>query len=158
MSKEYKKIDDAVLEKVDGGGLGDTLGSVRQDIRGMIPADVQEKIRGLKDKEEVSRILAENGIDVKKIEKKFTSGLDQFKTSIHQLSDDALNKVSGGVITRDQIKCLCGAGYDDLSLKIFHSFLGAISYDPCTVYKCDKCGIILEVYDDGIEYYREVED
>ena len=62
----------------------------------MIPLEVQEKLKKAASKAEACRVLAENGIDVEKIEKKIASGLSQLKFGVHQLSDDVLDKIAGG--------------------------------------------------------------
>jgi hypothetical protein len=70
-----KKIDNEELKKVDGGAFGASYQALRQELNEMIPAEVREKLRASRGSNvETCRILAQNGIDVEKIEKKIKCG------------------------------------------------------------------------------------
>ena len=87
---EMKKIDNETLEKVDGG-TASAFAELREEFKKMIPAEVQEKASVAVGDEAVRKILAENGIDVEKIDKKIArAGFGQAKIGLQELPDEAL--------------------------------------------------------------------
>ena len=90
---EMKKIDNETLEKVDGG-TASAFAELREEFKKMIPAEVQEKASVAVGDEAVRKILAENGIDVEKIDKKIArAGFGQAKIGLQELPDEALDKI-----------------------------------------------------------------
>ena len=131
--EEMKKIDNEALEKVDGGAAG--LEVARKEVMVGIPVEVQGKIRAARSDAEARRILAENGIDAEKLEKKIAAaGVNPITLS--KLPDEALDKVAGGFEVRGaEIRCECGNdNREDFSYQFWAS-----SFSAGEKYRCKKC-------------------
>ena len=152
MAEEMKKIDNEELEKV-GGGMSASFQAMQHDLDEMIPAEVREKLKNAKGDVGVSKMLAENGIDVEKIEKRIEgAGLHVKKIGFQKVADEALANIAGGSARGVAIKCKCGnCDTEKMSFQIFES---AISYTHCGcyTYRCEICGTYLDVFDSWIQY------
>lgn len=151
------KIDNEALEKV-GGGMAAAFGALREDLRTMIPAEVQAKLSVAKSDEDTRRILAENGIDVEAIERKIrTAGIDQAKLSQQELSDDALANIAGGSAEEEApFVCRCGnSNRSKMTWQYWNYVFASLSSDADYeyVYQCDVCHTyICRRKDGGIDY------
>ena len=148
---EMKKIDNEALDKV-GGGTDAAYAALHEDVMGMIPAEVHEKLRGAKGDVEVCRILAENGVDVEKVEQKIKElGFNLNKICLQEVPDDALANVGGGFeYNQSFVTCPCGNGdRDQFSLQWFASNL-SINYRPRKIFRCKICNKYIYVYSDII--------
>ena len=152
MAEEMKKIDSEELKKV-GGGMSASFQALQHDLDEMIPAEVREKLKNAKGDVGVSKMLAENGIDVEKIEKRIEdAGLPVKKIGFQEVADEALANIAGGSARGVAIKCKCGnCDTEKMSFQIFES---AISYTHCGcyTYRCEICGTYLDVFDSWIQY------
>ena len=156
MAEEMKKIDNDELEKVDGGMA--SFQALKQDLNEMIPAEVREKLKKPRGDVGVSKILAENGIDVEKIEKRIEdAGFELKKTGFQGVADELLDKVSGGSAQAGvQIKCKCGnCDRNKMSFQFLASLAGSLDayYGGAnSVYRCELCDTYIYVYDNRVEY------
>ena len=109
MAEEMKKIDSEELKKV-GGGMSASFQALQHDLDEMIPAEVREKLKNAKGDVGVCKMLAENGIDVEKIEKRIEgAGLPVKKIGFQKVADEALANIAGGSAQAGvKIKCKCG--------------------------------------------------
>ena len=152
MAEEMKKIDSEELKKV-GGGMSASFQAMQHDLDEMIPAEVREKLKNAKGDVGVSKMLAENGIDVEKIEKRIEgAGLPVKKIGFQEVADEALANIAGGSARGIAIKCKCGnCDTEKMSFQIFES---AISYTHCGcyTYRCEICDTYLDVFDSWIQY------
>ena len=157
MAEEMKKIDNDELEKVDGG-MAASFQALKQDLNEMIPAEVREKLKKPRGDVGVSRILAENGIDVEKIEKRIEdAGFELKKIGFQEVADEALANVAGGSAQAGvKIKCKCGnCDRHKMSFQILASIaegLDRYNGGANSVYRCELCNTYIFVYDDGVEY------
>jgi len=156
MAEEMKKIDNEELEKVDGG-TASALAELREEFKKMIPAEVQEKANAVVGDEAVRKVLAENGIDVEKIEKKIArTGFGQANISLQALPDEALDKIAGGFETDGvEIKCPCGVhDRSCFSYQVIDTLMSTDIVD--SVYRCKNCGMYITKLKDGrVQYYQE---
>ncbi len=153
-----KKIYNEELEKVDGG-MTAAYGALKEEIRGMIPPEVQEKINAAAGDVAVCKILAENGIDVEKVEKKLKdAGFNLNKICLQEVPDDALANVSGGFKDNQSfVSCKCGNDdRDEFSWQWFASNL-SVNIRPRRIYRCKKCNTYVYVYSDSICYRDELD-
>ncbi len=158
MAKEMKKIDNEELKKVDGG-MSASYQALKHDLNEMIPAEVREKLRASRGSNvETCRILAQNGIDVEKIEKKIKdAGINLNKIYTKELSDEALLNVSGGSAKADApFVCRCGnADISKMSYQLIDYLLSRLDY-ACNydyAYRCEECNTyILRLNNGGIAY------
>ena len=152
MAEEMKKIDSEELKKV-GGGISASFQALQHDLDEMIPAEVREKLKNAKGDVGVSKMLAENGIDVEKIEKRIEgAGLPVKKIGFQKVADEALANIAGGSARGVAITCKCGnCDTEKMSFQIFES---AISYTHCGcyTYRCEICDTYLDVFDSWIQY------
>ncbi len=156
MAAEQKKIENEALEKVDGGAAA-AYAALEEDVKEMIPAEVQEKLNAVKNRAEACRILAENGIEVDRIEKKIAAaGIARARTGLQELTDQALDKIAGGFETDGvEIRCECGT-YDRscFSYQVIDTFMSTDKVDA--VYRCKNCGMYITKLKDGrVQYYRD---
>lgn len=155
MYDRMKKIGDEALEKVDGGAAA--FAELREEFKKMIPAEVQEKASVAVGDEAVRKILAENGIDVEKIEKKIArTGFGQAKISLQELPDEALDKIAGGFETDGvEIKCPCGVhDRSCFSYQVIDTLMSTDIVD--SVYRCKNCGMYITKLKDGrVQYYKD---
>ena len=157
MAEEMKKIDNDELEKVDGG-MAASFQALKQDLNEMIPAEVREKLKKPRGDVEVSRILAENGIDVEMIEKRIEdAGLPVKKIGFQKVADEALANIAGGSAQAGvKIKCKCGnCDRNKMSFQIFASIAEGLDryYGGAnSVYRCELCDTYIYVYDNHVEY------
>ena len=161
MAEEMKKIDSEELKKV-GGGMSASFQALQHDLDEMIPAELREKLRNAKGDVGVSKMLAENGIDVEKIEKKISAaGFDQIKIGLQELSTDELDMVTGGYYGDrvNEFVCRCGnRNKDEMSWQFWSSMIQELvgSYYRRT-WRCKKCGTYITATEDG-RYHRWNED
>ena len=154
--EETKIINNEELEKV-GGGMASAYGALKKKIRGMIPPEVQEKINAAAGDVAVCKILAENGIDVEKVEKKIKdAGFNLNKIGLQELPDDALDKIAGGFET-DGTEIRCSCGVSDRSCFSYQIIDTLMSTDKIeAVYRCKNCGMYITKLKDGrVQYYQE---
>lgn len=155
MYDRMKKIGDEALEKVDGGAAA--FAELREEFKKMIPAEVQEKVNAAVGDEAVRKVLAENGIDVEKIEKKIArTGFGQAKISLQELPDEALDKIAGGFETDGvEIKCPCGVhDRSCFSYQVIDTLMSTDIVD--SVYRCKNCGMYITKLKDGrVQYYKD---
>ena len=146
--EEMKKIDNEALEKVDGGAAG--LEVARKEVMVGIPVEVQGKISAARSDAEARRILAENGIDAEKLEKKIAAaGVNPITLS--KLPDEALDKVAGGWERYGaEIRCACGNDdYEEFSYQFWAS---SFCFGPSWKYRCKKCNRYMKI---TVEYENE---
>ena len=154
MAVKMKKIDNKELEKVDGG-MATAYAALKEDLKEMIPAEVREKLRASRGSNvKTCKILAENGIDVEKIENKMKdSGLIKLNKIGLELPDEALDKIAGGSAgARERIVCRCGnADLNKMSFQIFDSFLANLDYecDYDMSYRCELCDTYILILKNG---------
>ena len=156
MYDRMKKIGNEALEKVDGGAAT-AFAELREEFKKMIPADVQEKANAAVGDEAVRRVLAENGIDVEKIEKKIArTGFNPARINLQELPDEALDKIAGGFETGGvEIKCPCGVhDRSCFSYQVIDTLMSTDIVD--SVYRCNNCGMYITVLKDGrVQYYKD---
>ena len=156
MAEEMKKIDNDELEKVDGG-TASAFAELREEVKKMIPAEVQEKASVAVGDEAVRKILAENGIDVERIEKKIArAGFGQAKIGLQELPDEALDKIAGGFeVAGAEVKCPCGTvDRSCFSYQVIDTLMSTDIVD--SVYRCNNCGMYITVLKDGrVQYYKD---
>ena len=149
-----KKMDNEALEKVGGGTA---LTALREEVNGMIPAEVQEKLNAANGKAEAYRILTENGIDVERIKKKMAdAGLDEVKIGLQELPDEALDKIAGGFESDGvEIRCPCGTYNSScFSYQIIDTWMSTDIV--AAVYRCKNCGMyITKLVDGRVQYYKD---
>jgi len=153
-----KKIDNEELEKVDGG-MTAAYGALKEEIRGMIPPEVQEKINAAAGDVAVCKILAENGIDVEKVEKKIKdAGFNLNKICLQEVRDEELEKIAGGFEHNQAlVSCTCGNdNRDDFSWQFFASRFSTYPR-PRDIFRCKKCNTYVYVYSDIICYHDELD-
>ena len=151
---EMKKINNEALDKVSGGDAA-AFAALQNDVGEMIPPEVREKLRASRGSNvKTCKILAENGIDVEKIENKMKdSGLIKLNKIGLELPDEALDKIAGGSAgARERIVCRCGnADLNKMSFQIFYSFLANLDYD-CDYdmsYRCELCDTYILILKNG---------
>ena len=141
MSKELKKIEDEKLEKVDGGS-GTSLRGQKQDLRGMIPDAVQEKLKTAKNEKDANRILAENGINIEELKNKIAVKKIDPTLLGKRLPDDKLSDINGGFQNwlDQEVHCpVCGnTNEEDFTYQFWITQLIYL-YDYSQFYKCDVC-------------------
>ena len=141
---EMNKLNNEALDKVSGGDAA-AFAALQKDVGEMIPPEVREKLRASRGSNvKTCKILAENGIDVEKIENKMKdSGLIKLNKIGLELPDEALDKIAGGSAgARERIVCRCGnADLNKMSFQIFDSFLANLDYecDYDMSYRCELC-------------------
>ena len=151
---EIKKINNEALDKVSGGDAA-AFAALQKDVGEMIPPEVREKLRASRGSNvKTCKILAENGIDVEKIENKMKdSGLIKLNNIGLELPDEALDKIAGGSVgARERIVCRCGnADLNKMSFQIFDSFLANLDYecDYDMSYRCELCDTYILVLKNG---------
>jgi hypothetical protein len=161
MEEEMKKLNGEQLEKTNGGTAAAYRG-LQQDLKAMIPEEVQEKLKTVTGNVAVCKTLAENGIDVEKIEKKISAaGFDQIKIGLQELSTDELDMVTGGYYGDrvNEFVCRCGnRNKDEMSWQFWSSMIQELvgSYYRRT-WRCKKCGTYITATEDG-RYHRWNED
>lgn len=151
---EMKKINNEALDKVSGGDAT-AFADLQKDVGEMIPPEVREKLRASRGSNvKTCEILAENGIDVEKIENKMKdSGLIKLNKIGLELPDEALDKIAGGSAgATGRIVCRCGnADLNKMSFQIFDSFLANLDYD-CDYdmsYRCELCDTYILILKNG---------
>ena len=152
MAEEMKKIDKDELEKVDGGAFVASYQTLRRDLKEMIPDEVREKLKNASGDVDTCRILAENGVDVEKIEKKIEdAGLKVKKIGFQELADEALSNVAGGWKRYGaEIRCACGNDdYEEFSYQFWAS---SFCFGPSWKYRCKKCNRYMKI---TVEYENE---
>ena len=161
MEEEMKKLNGEQLEKTNGGTAAAYRG-LQQDLKEMIPEEVQEKLKTVTGNVAVCKTLAENGIDVEKIEKKISAaGFDQIKIGLQELSTDELDMVTGGYYGDrvNEFVCRCGnRNKDEMSWQFWSSMIQELvgSYYR-RIWRCKKCGTYITATEDG-RYHRWNED
>ena len=151
---EMNKLNNEALDKVSGGDAA-AFAALQKDVGEMIPPEVREKLRASRGSNvKTCKILAENGIDVEKIENKMKdSGLIKLNKIGLELPDEALDKIAGGSAgARERIVCRCGnADLNKMSFQIFDSFLANLDYD-CDYdmsYRCELCDTYILILKNG---------
>ena len=159
MAEEMKKLNSEQLEKIDGGDAA-AFATLKNEVGEMIPPEVREKLRASRGSNVVTcRILAQNGIDVEKIEKKINdAGINLNKICLKELPDEALDKISGGSAgATARIVCRCGnADRKKMSWQVIDSFLSTFDYD-CDydmAYRCELCNTYILVLKNGSIAYE----
>ena len=151
---EMKKINNEALDKVSGG-YATAFADLQKEVGEMIPPEVREKLRASKGSNvKTCKILAENGIDVEKIENKMKdSGLIKLNKIGLELPDEALDKIAGGSAgATGRIVCRCGnADRNKMSWQFFDSFLASLDYecDYDLAYRCELCDTYILVLKNG---------
>ena len=151
---EMNKLNNEALDKVSGGDAA-AFAALQKDVREMIPPEVREKLRASRGSNvKTCKILAENGIDVEKIENKMKdSGLIKLNKIGLELPDEALDKIAGGSAgARERIVCRCGnADLNKMSFQIFDSFLANLDYecDYDMSYRCELCDTYILILKNG---------
>ena len=158
MAEEMKKIDNEELEKVDGG-MAAAYRRLHQDVDSLIPSEVKEKLETAKSDVEVCKILAENGIDVEKVEQKIKdAGFNLNKICLQEVRDEELEKIAGGFeFDQALVSCRCGNdNRDDFSWQFIASRLSTYPR-PRDIFRCKKCNTYVYVYSDIICYHDELD-
>ena len=156
---EMKKINNEALDKVSGGDAA-AFAALQKDVGEMIPPEVREKLRASRGSNvKTCKILAENGIDVEKIENKMKdSGLIKLNKIGLELPDEALDKIAGGSAgAKERIVCRCGnADRNKMSLQLFDSFLATLDYgcDYDIAYRCELCDTYILILKNGYIAYE----
>ena len=151
---EMNKLNNEALDKVSGGDAA-AFAALQNDVGEMIPPEVREKLRASRGSNvKTCKILAENGIDVEKIENKMKdSGLIKLNKIGLELPDEALDKIAGGSAgARERIVCRCGnADLNKMSFQIFDSFLANLDYecDYDMSYRCELCDTYILILKNG---------
>ena len=151
---EMNKLNNEALDKVSGGDAA-AFAALQKDVGEMIPPEVREKLRASRGSNvKTCKILAENGIDVEKIENKMKdSGLIKLNKIGLELPDEALDKIAGGSAgARERIVCRCGnADLNKMSFQIFDSFLANLDYecDYDMSYRCELCDTYILILKNG---------
>ena len=155
---EMNKLNTEALDKVSGGDAA-AFAALQKDVGEMIPPEVREKLRASRGSNvKTCKILAENGIDVEKIENKMKdSGLIKLNKIGLELPDEALDKIAGGSANANTtIVCRCGnADRNKMSLQVFDSMLSCWDNecDYGIAYRCELCNTyILCLKGGGIDY------
>ena len=148
---EMNKLNNEALDKVSGGDAA--FAALQKDVGEMIPPEVREKLRASRGSNvKTCKILAENGIDVEKIENKMKdSGLIKLNKIGLELPDEALDKIAGGSAGAT-IVCRCGnADRNKMSFQIFDSFLANLDYecDYDMSYRCELCDTYILILKNG---------
>ena len=149
---EMNKLNNEALDKVSGGDAA-AFAALQKDVGEMIPPEVREKLRASRGSNvKTCKILAENGIDVEKIENKMKdSGLIKLNKIGLELPDEALDKIAGGSAGAT-IVCRCGnADLNKMSFQIFDSILSTFDYD-CDYdlsYRCELCDTYILILKNG---------
>ena len=153
--EDNKKINDKELEKVDDGIL-EAYRKVNDELRELLPDDVQKQLENARGDVDFCKILANNGIDVEMVEKKIKdAGFDVNKICL-QVPDEGLEKVAGGFELNQQlIRCRCGnEDRDEFSWQFFASRFHASAslYD---IYRCKLCNTYIKITSDYYLYLDE---
>lgn len=149
---EIKK--DETMEKVSGGT--DRQAALKDALAKVIGEDVMKKLDGVLSNVEVSRILAENGVDLDKVEQTIkNAGLDMNRIGL-QLDDDDLGKISGGFWESDlddDFDCM-NCGNDDRK-QFSRQFWASLTTNATSIYRCKKCGMYTAVMGKNAMMYRD---
>ncbi len=130
---------------------------IHEELDSLIPSEVKEKLKNVKGDVEFCKILADNGIDVEKVEKKIKeAGFDLNKICLQEVSDNSLENVTGGFENFHLlVKCRCGnENRDDFSWQFFASKFHA-SASIYNLYRCKICNTYVKVYQDYYIYVDE---
>ena len=104
--------------------------SIKELIDKNISPELAEKLKEAKTDVEVCKLLADNGVDVEKLQK--------------QIPDEALDQIGGGYTDMfgDVIDCPCCGNKekDEISYQFFASL-----YYMEAVYRCRKCGCLFGI-------------
>lgn len=119
--------------------------ALRESLLEEIPDDVKEKIANVCSDVALCKILAENGIDLEKLEKKIAdAGFDANKLGL-QLPDSELDGVSGGFYDsklEGEVKCDCGNdNRDEFSKQLWVSWISTKRF-----FRCKKCNRYIVIY------------
>ena len=146
--------NEETIEKVTGGT--NKMTELKNSLADMIGEDVMKKLENVYSDVEVCKILAENGIDLEKVEKRIAeAGLNMNRIGL-QLPDDNLSEISGGFYDKDQnddIDCPnCGNDVrDDFSRQWFASLTSPAE----SIYRCKKCGMFTAVMGKDMVIYSD---
>ncbi len=155
---EMKKIENEDLEKTTGGRAAfDALG---HELRGMLPEEVKEKLKTVHGDVAVCKVLAENGIDVEKIEQKIKdAGFNLNKIGLQELPDEDLDKIAGGFKDKNaEVRCRCGmTNRSCFSLQVFDTlFLRTAPVE--NFWRCKNCNTNITPYKDGtVKYFDPID-
>jgi hypothetical protein len=119
--------------------------ALRASILGDIPEEVRKKIANVCSDVELCKILADNGIDVEKLEKKIADAGIDIRNDGLQLPDSELDHVAGGFqesMYEGDLTCDCGnSNSDDFSKQCWASWFSSRRY-----YRCKKCNRYIIIY------------
>lgn len=136
--------NDETITSVNGGT--DRKAALKAELAKIIGPEVMKKLDGVLSNVEVSKILAENGVDLDKIEQTIkNAGLDMNRIGL-QLPEDDLNKISGGFYDDDlddDFDCL-NCGNDDRK-EFSRQFWASLTTNAKSIYRCKKCGMYTAV-------------
>ena len=153
---DNKSIKDEDLKDA-AGGVSEKLILLKQELLADVPAEVKEKLAGLKSDVEVCKALVQNGVDVAALEKKLkAAGFDLRKLG-KEITDREAEGVAGGFENSDydyDVKCKCGNNNrDDFSYQFFSSLVD--SYDW---YRCEKCNTYVAITGHNMLHYFSEEE
>ena len=151
MAELEKTINDSQLEKASGGLSEQQRADLRNDLLAMIPESVRAQLTSVRGNVEACKLLAENGVDVEKLEKKIKDAYAGVKKDLLSLSERELANISGGVDDRryNTVSCECGnSNEDDFSYQFFVSQLMS-----GRAYRCKRCGNYVLIRNDT---YRRI--
>ena len=152
MAELNKTIDDSILDKISGGLSAEKRAALRDDLLAMIPLNIRGQLAEIRGNVELCKLLADNGVDVEKIEKKIKDAYAEVKVDLLSLSEKELANISGGVMDAKRgVFCECGnSNLDDFSYQFFVSqLMGGSS----RAYRCKKCGNYVLIKNDSYRRY-----
>lgn len=148
MSEAEKKV---TFEKVMA-----TRKSIREQLSKYIPEDLLLKIKDIPGDVQISKFLADNGIDIENVEEKIKTAYKDITDNLTELSQDELAEISGGFHDRDyryDVKCCCGNNNED---DFSYQFWASAIFSNGGIYRCKKCGHYVEITAEfELTYYNE---
>ena len=149
---ENKNLKDENLEEAAGGRYL----ALKEELRAALPLDVKDQLSKAVSDVQVCKILADNNIDLSKIEEKIENAGFNMKRIGLQLADDNLAGIVGGFEDSDygNIKCRCGnEDRNEFSRQFWASLL-----TNGTFYRCKKCNKYLVALGRGnFDFIDEIE-
>ena len=114
---------------------------MKQDLRKIIPVELQEKLDAAKSDMETCKILADNGIDVEMIEQKIAdAGFDQIKIGLQEERDIELEMLSAGFRFKDGAEVVCTCGAKDPEDFSYQFWVSSFECGPNEgIFRCRKC-------------------
>lgn len=148
------------IEKLDSvsGGAGLAAADARKErLLEMIPEDVKKKLALAKGDVEVSRILAESGIDPESVEKKIKDLYSDAAGDILALTDTELENVSGGFSDDSVGEVWCDVCNNTNRDQFSYQFWASQFITGGRIFRCKKCNTYVVARKDAMSYYSEAD-